>query len=459
MIFIHFLISLSYVVLFTALFVLFYYYAVKFFAWLFYFVKNIPKLLLLLLNIEFSEFYNIITKRPIPKLTLKNIWVKRVFLLLLIFNIVLFIQQFIYWNGKGSAYAKAKCYYAAGNVVAMYRSSLAPILSPNNILTFWLEMPQRAIYATAKPLIPQDDGELAIWRYHWFAYPFAKRFKMPHRIYESDWNPLFRNKGEIATVLWEFIKAVDKDNFKDQKMRDEHALRDLPLAVLYLDEMYNHEKVPPSLFVTKEAEEEIAKKPIVYTSWQRMMISGPNKEEGAYYKKSFDKLWLVNQKSYYIATTAYEALKALEDKWQTSKFMSKEIKKYPTLEATRKAAMIAMLHRGILPKQRIIGTLSCNNSYVLKYIELRKNFFEMRSQVHSQLVSNLVHRYIERDMSGNKYKYLFERYCEYKLAGEYKDFKGEGALQFLESNGKEGSWVQKDSEVIQMNQNKSKKGK
>ncbi|MEJ2437158.1 MAG: hypothetical protein P8Y35_03995, partial [Sulfurovaceae bacterium] len=84
---------------------------------------------------------------------MKNIWVKRIFFLLLIFNTVLFIQQFIYWNGKGSAYPKAKCYYAAGNVIAMYRSSLAPVFSPNNILTFWLEMPQRAIYATAKPLI------------------------------------------------------------------------------------------------------------------------------------------------------------------------------------------------------------------------------------------------------------------------------------------------------------------
>ncbi|MEJ2489261.1 MAG: hypothetical protein P8Y50_05630, partial [Sulfurovaceae bacterium] len=358
---IHFLIALFYVALFTILFVLFYYFAVKFFAWLFHFIKNIPKLLLLLLNLKFAEFYNIISKRPIAKLTLKNIWVKRIFFLLLIFNIVLFIQQFIYWNGKGSAYSKAKCYYAAGNVIAMYRSSLAPVFSPNNILTFWLEMPQRAIYATAKPLIPQDDGELAIWRYHWFAYPFAKRFKMPHRIYESDNNPLFRKKGEIATVLWEFIKATDKDSFKDQKIRDEHALRDLSLAVLYLDEMYNHEKVPPSLYVTKEAEEEIAKKPVVYTSWQQMMISGPNKEEGVYYKKSFDRLWLVNQKSNYITTTAYEALKALESKWQTSKFMSKEIKKHPTLEATRKAAMIAMLQRGALDFKFDRKNISCTD--------------------------------------------------------------------------------------------------
>ncbi len=450
MIFVHFLISLVYVVLFTALFVLFYYFAVKFFAWLFYFVKNIPKLLLLLLNIEFSEFYNIISKRPIPKLTLKNIWVKRIFLFLLIFNIVLFVQQFIYWNGKGSAYAKAKCYYAAGNVVAMYRSSLAPILSPNNILTFWLEMPQRAVYATAKPLIPQDDGELAIWRYHWFAYPFAKRFKMPHRIYESDWNPLFRNKGEIATVLWEFIKAADKDNFQDQKMRDEHALRDFPLAVLYLDEMYNHEKVPPSLFVTKEAEEEIAKKPIVYTSWQQMMIGGPNKEEGAYYKKSFDKLWLINQKSYYIATTAYEALKVLESKWQTSKFMSKEIEKDSIFEATRKAAMIAMLQRGALDFKFNQKNISCTDPYVVDYVKLRKELVAM--DTGNKLIHNLVYRIIEFSLGSEEFKYIFEHYCDYNLAGSYDTWFKTGPSRY-----KDRPLVIKYGEILL--QNKSKKGK
>jgi hypothetical protein len=362
------------------------------------------------------------------------------------------MQQLVYWNGKGSEYHSAKCYYAAGNVVATYRSFLAPVLTPNNILTFWLELPQRVIYNTAKPLIPKEDGEMAIWGYHWFVYPYAKRFTRPYGIYESKWNPLFRDRYAIQTYMWEFIKAVDKDNFKDQKMRDEHALRNLPLASLYLDELYNHENVPPTIFVTKEAEEAIAKKPIEYTSWQLQMMSGPNKEEGEYYKKRFDRLWMVNQKSFYICTTAYEGLKSLEQKWQESEFMSQEVEKHPSLETTRVAAMIAMLHRSVLPQLRDNGTLSCDHPYVLEYINLRKRFVSMRSQIPSQLVSNLIYRYIERHMSGNKYKYLFERYCGYELAGDYKDFTGRGASQFAEDSlGNEHGFVKEDSKVLKEN--------
>ena len=413
MIVLHFILSLFFVGLFTALFVVLYFYIVKFAVWL----------------------YRAVTKSPSPKPMLRSLLVKKVFLAFLVINTAVFLQQFIYWNGKGSAYHSAKCYYAAGNVIAMYRSFLAPVLSPNNPLTYWLELPQKVIFDAASPLIPQEDGELALWRYHWFAYPFAKRFTMPHRIWESDDRFWLRSKGEIATIVWEYIKAVNNDCFKDQKMRDEHALRDLPLAALYLDEMYNHEKVPQTIFVTTDAEEAIAAKPIEYDAWQLKMITGPydTEELHAKYKRAFDRNWMVWQKARYIASTAYEALNALETKWKTSENMQGEGTQSIVLEATRKAAMIAMLQRGAFARELDASRLSCSHPYVMHYIKLRKELLSMAKRHSGQpLINNVAKRIVERSVGGKRFKYIFEGYCGYTLAGGYDIRFGSGTSSFKE---------------------------
>lgn len=431
MIILHFILSLIYVVLFTAFFVLFYFYMAKFIVWLFNFIRSIPGLLLHFLNGEFRELYQRAKATPTLQWKLKSSWVKRVTLFILVFNIAVYMQQLVYWNGKGSEYHSAKCYYAAGNVVATYRSFLAPVLTPNNILTFWLELPQRVIYNTAKPLIPKEDGEMAIWGYHWFVYPFAKTFTVPSmtRILESNWNPLFRDKGTIPTYTWEFIKAAQKDNFKDKKMRAEHALRNLPLAALYLDELYNNERVYPTMFVTEEAEEEIAKKTIEYSSDQLIMLTGPNKEEAKEYRVAYNRLWMVNQKSFYICTTAYKGLKSLEQKWQESEFMRQEVEKHPSLEATRKAAMIAMLQGGALDFKFDKGDISCTDPDVLDYIKLRKALVAMKGI--NQLTSNLANRYIDH-ISAERMKYIFDTYCDYNLTGGFETRFGTGPSRYAE---------------------------
>lgn len=366
-------------------------------------------------------------QKELPKVSLKNPWTKRLFLFLVGFNSFFYFQQCYEWiSPKESAYPNAKCYYAAGNVVALYRA----FLSPSNPITYWLVYPQRILYAMATPLIPQEDGELALWRYHWFVYPHARDFSMPHRIYESNTNPLFRKEGAVATFTWEFIKAVHNDNFKDKNIREQHALRDLPLAALYLDEMYNHEKVPSSIFVTPEAEEVIANKPIVYSKDQQYMLDGPNKKESEMFRAMYNNLWFVNQKSYYIATTAYEALNALASKWETSPLMQKELKQHSSLESTRIAAMIAMLQGGALASKFSSKELSCTHPYVLHYIALRQELKAMAQNTTSRLIDNLEKRYLERHISAEAMKYTFEKYCGYTLVGGYDTRFGSGPSRY-----------------------------
>ena len=427
MIIFHFLLSLTFVILFTASSILYYFYGAKFVYWLFNFVKTIPRLLWHLLWFETKEVKRRVKEIPSLTWSLKTLWIKRIFLFLLFLNLFIYIQQLVYWNGKGSANHNAKCYYASGNVVAAYRSGLASILTPHNILTIWLEIPQRIIYTVAKPLISEDDGEIALWGYHWFVYPYAKRFNLPPRLLESDWNPLVRDEGAVPSYIWQFIKAVHADNFKDKKMREEHALRNLPLAALYLDELYNHEKVYPSVYVSKEAEESIAQKPIEYSEWQQMIINGPNKEESAYYQKSFDRLWMVNQKSYYICTTAYEALHGLEQKWRTSEFMRQELMIHPSLEATRIAAMIAMLHGGAMDFKFDKEEMTCQDPYVLHYARLRQQFMEIKGS--SQLMTGLINRTVNH-ISADRMKYIFDKYCDTNLSGGYQMKFGTGPSRY-----------------------------
>lgn len=372
-------------------------------------------------------------QKDLPKVSLKNPWMKRLFLFLVGFNSFFYIQQCYEWiSPKESAYPSAKCYYAAGNVVALYRA----FLSPSNPITYWLVYPQYLLYAMATPLIPHEDGELALWRYHWFVYPHARDFSMPHYLYESNTNPFLRKEGAVATFTWEFIKAVHNDNFSDKNIREQHALRDLPLAALYLDEMYNHEKVPSSIFVTPEAEEVIAHKPIVYSKDQLVVLNAKThdparaEKEKKMFRAMYDNLWLVNQKSYYIATTAYEALNALASKWENSPLMQKELKQHPSLEATRIAAMIAMLQGGALASKFSSKELSCTHPYVLHYIALRQELKAMAQNTTSLLIDNLDKRYLERHISAETMKYTFEKYCGYTLIGGYDTRFGSGPSRY-----------------------------
>lgn len=144
----------------------------------------------------------------------------------------------------------------------------------------------------------------------------------------------------------------------------------------------------------------------------------------------YDNLWLVNQKSYYIATTAYEALNALASKWENSPLMQKELKQHPSLEATRIAAMIAMLQGGALASKFSSKELSCTHPYVLHYIALRQELKAMAQNTTSLLIDNLDKRYLERHISAETMKYTFEKYCGYTLIGGYDTRFGSGPSRY-----------------------------
>ena len=101
----------------------------------------------------------------------------------------------------------------------------------------------------------------------------------------------------------------------------------------------------------------------------------------------------------------------MESKWQESSFMSQELKKHRTIEATRKAAMIAMLQRGALSFKFQKEELSCKHPMVLHYIRLQKELKEM--DTGNRLIQNLVSRYLNGHISAEWMKFIFEKYCGY----------------------------------------------
>ncbi len=204
----------------------------------------------------FFKVFKKLTKVNTPNLILKTQKNKKIILFILAFNTSIYIQQCYEWmSPKTSANINAKAYYCAGNVLNIYRRPL----SPNNPLVYWFVYPQKILYHLVSYQIPKNDGELAIYGYRWFVYPFARNFSHLHAVYEN----LLGIAEEIPTYDWEFLKASYKDNFKDKNIREKHMLRDLPLAALYFDYISNHNSMA-YVYTEKGIEEEILNKPIAY---------------------------------------------------------------------------------------------------------------------------------------------------------------------------------------------------
>ncbi len=391
----------------------------------FYILKLLMKIFTKLISANTS---NLVLK------TQKN---RKIILFLIALNTGLYIQQCYEWmSPKTSANINAKAYYCAGNVLNIYRRPL----SPNNPLVYWFVYPQKILYHLASYQIPESDGELAIYGYHWFVYPFARNFSHLHAVYEN----LLGIAKEIPTYDWEFLKASYKDSFKDKNIREKHILRDLPLAALYFDYISNHNSMA-YVYTEKGVEEEILNKPVIYDEQEKEELkqlhemnerhkknkdsiklylgnktkSRSIEEHIEKYRKKLDENWLDVQKTNYITTIAYESLKALKGKWEKSDFMKEQLKKHKTMEASRKAAMLSMLERGALYAKFDDKTLSCTHPYTLHFVKLRKDLTEMAQNTNITLIKNLAHRYVKDHIVAPKMKYLFETYCGYELAGEY----------------------------------------
>ncbi len=451
MIIFHFLISWLILSLFTILL----------FIYGFYILKLLMKI--------FTKLTSVNT----PNLVLKTQKNKKIILFILAFNTSIYIQQCYEWmSPKTSANINAKAYYCAGNVLNIYRRPL----SPNNPLVYWFVYPQKILYHLASYQIPKNDGELAIYGYHWFVYPFARNFTIPSKIYESDKIPLLRKWGQTATYDWEFLKASYKDNFRDKNIREKHMLRDLPLAALYFDHLYNYGKVTSNVFTEKGIEEEIMNKPVIYDGYEKSRLKELH-EKNERHKKNKDSIkrylgnktkfrsidekiqdyknylqnrWIRVLKAQYMTTIAYESLKALKEKWEKSDFMQEQLEKHKTMEASRKAAMLSMLLRGALYEKFDDKTLSCTHPYTLHYIKLRKDLTEMAETTNITLIRNLAHRYVKGHITAPSMKYIFETYCGYELVGEYyRRFGQSGAERF-----KNDPFEQKLGKVLLDNKNK-----
>jgi len=335
--------------------------------------------------------------------SLKSKKAKKLFLVFFAFNFIIYGTQVKEWITKDSAYLTAKAYYAVGNVVYSYRVFFSSTIAPDNPLIYPLVYPQKLVYAIGQTQLPDEDGEKAMWRYKWFLYPYVQRMTMPFR----PWDLMgVREEGFLTQIIWDSIKAISEDNFKDKKIREELALTSLPAIATYIDEFSNRGTIKFTIFVSDEVE----KQQIVYTKEalreklidRKVFLSKENNERKEFYKQLWDRGIKEHFIRKYISTVAYHTLKELESKWEASPFMQKLIKRKPKMESMRLIALANMIEFIFVNKMND-NTLTCNHSYVVDYVESINGFMETKD--NSAYKKNAYSRYLYLHPFANENKY------------------------------------------------------
>lgn len=171
--------------------------------------------------------------------TKKNI----IIIMILIFigvNISFYIKERIHWMGEGHTNLQAKEYYILGNMVFFYRKILNIIFDVDNPIMYPLNKLQELIYNKGSKYLPNDDGEIAIWKYKFYLYFYV------HKDYMPDFTPKYPNdiSSERIALLDEIywtIETLATKRITDKEMNEEMKYMILPnLATFYDTKQTNY---------------------------------------------------------------------------------------------------------------------------------------------------------------------------------------------------------------------------
>jgi hypothetical protein len=430
MIIIHFLIALALVLFFSILaYVIYFYTFGKLFIWIYKKLKKKDK-----------EF----------KVTIKHPKVKKVFLAFTVINIAIFLYQFVYWgSAKNSANLNAKPYFAAGNTMGVYRSMTASIIGPDFFLWVWITVPQQITYDIAKKVLPKDDGEIDVYGYQWFVYPYARVYETPAPFY-TRFIPL-RKLHSVEQYSFNYIDSILKDNFADKNLYETKVIVDLPLASLHIGYDFQFNRIT-NVSISKEVDEEIANTPVEYSKYykRRLEMEHYSQEEKAKAKKEGTDIWMKLQLLYRISTIAYEALKKVSEEWEDSLYIQNKLKNNPKLQAMMIAAKVNTLQDSALGFKLYKKTLSCNDSYILDYIKQRQALEDIAKK-HPRRGVKQLRDYYNYHLTSEYFKYLFDTYCGYSLAGSYDTQFGTGPSRYESMTKEDGAILLKNKQQLNLN--------
>ena len=286
-------------------------------------------------------------------------------LLLAIFiggNISFYFQERAKWIYNGQPYPKAKEYYVLGNMVFFYRKMLNifvevdnPIMSPLNTL-------QESIHNKGIKYLPENDAEIAVWRYKFFLYFYTRKNYLPDK-HLSNSKEISKKRVKVLDDMYWAIETLATKKIADEEI-NRMKYKVFPLIVSYyaLSHAYYFGSEPSYSLMKALMQSEI--------HMQRV-------------EKIID--WLV----------------IFKDEWSNDLTLYKEIeKKHPEAVTSHYLALISFIET-VLDKEINNKTITCSNPYIGLYARSRK-------EVYGDGKSSALFR-LKGNQGGVLYQMIFQR--------------------------------------------------
>jgi hypothetical protein len=149
---------------------------------------------------------------------------------LLVLNLVcialtcgLFIFERNRWITPNSAYPDAKNYMVVGMVLLEYRTIGVSFMYPERLIWKPAEWMQHLISKTGQSLIPESDGEHAIWQYYFVLAPYVNRLHAPRT----------REVHRLIDTAEYVLETLAEKEIKDEVFRDDKQYSIYPLVSLF----------------------------------------------------------------------------------------------------------------------------------------------------------------------------------------------------------------------------------
>jgi hypothetical protein len=312
-----------------------------------------------------------------------------VLLLILVFNISIYLKQRIEWMGDDNSNLTAKEYWVAGQVVYGYRNMYCLFNHPDDLFIRPFTWLQEWIYAKGTHYLPENDGERGIWTDVWFVYPYSKKLYNTKGV--NGYKPSPR-MIELVERAWYAMEKQATGEFADYQMKEQHHFRNFAGQAFYY--------ISKKGFLTGKK-----------VGSRELLVQNPH-------LLARDRKLLV-------------WLETLKEQWQTSEQTLKFILKNPKVEVFRQ--LTRLMESGDLVYASIFAReFSCDSPEVRQYVALREEFIgdgvtktaiqRMADRKQAQRLNNIA----INTMIGRFQNYTLERFCDIKVAGEedMKDFNG-----------------------------------
>jgi hypothetical protein len=326
-----------------------------------------------------------------------------VFLVSTTLNISIWGYQRVSWLTENNVHYKAKEYWVAGQVIYAHRIILGSTLNPENILLFPYTYLQKVVYNQGIKYLPKEEGELYVWNYSWFLYPYVKPHIRPIGVGDTEFDP---KMVVLLDDCWSTMQGMMGNEIEDIEMNKRYLLS-FPLLTMYYSAYQGH-----------------------YTG--KFLHSGRITRTSQFYSTRNIKMlgWL---------DTLYK-------RWEKSGYLEVIWQKYPFVTSSRQYLVLDLLQRIALwlPTE---GTFSCEHP-IMKRMELEYQIV-MSGDPESNAILNLkrenkkqailTYQQAVYTAAGTSGKYLLSDICKKPMPPELNLLtNGRGPLNyFIENSGVE----------------------